>query len=48
MAYVVIETFDKMFPYIVSDEDGMPYVFDTINEANKEADELQQGIVVEI
>ena len=46
--YIVIETFDKVFPYIVTDQDGMPLVFDSLKEANKEADNLQDGIVVEI
>lgn len=46
--YIVIETFDKEFPYIVSTEDGMPLVFDNLKEAQSEADELQLGIVVEI
>lgn len=46
--YIVIETFDKTFPYIVSDEDGMPKVFDDESEAEAEADDLQLGIVIEI
>ena len=46
--YIVIETFDKVFPYIVTDEDGMRLVFDTKEEAEEEAEELQLGIVVEI
>lgn len=46
--YIVIETFDKVFPYIVSDRDGMPMVFDNREDAESEAEELQLGIVVEI
>lgn len=46
--WIAIETFDKIFPYIACDEEGMPLVFDTLEEAQAEADDLQLGIVVEI
>lgn len=47
--YIVIETFDKSFPSIVCDpEDSMPIIFDTENEAQKEANKCQDGIVVDI
>jgi hypothetical protein len=45
--YIVIETFDRTFPTIVCDEDGYPLIFDTEEEAQAEADDLQLGIVVE-
>lgn len=46
--FIVIDTFDLDFPYIVSSETGMPLLFDTKEEAQKEADECQEAIVVEI
>lgn len=47
--YIVIETFDPEFPCIVSNpEDGMPLLFDNQEDAQKEADDCQIGIVVEI
>ena len=47
--WIVIETFDKECPAIVCDpEDGMPLIFDDEEEAQKEADECQEGIVVDI
>lgn len=44
--FIVIDTFD--IPTIVSDEYGMPLEFDTKEEAQQEADECQEAIVVEI
>lgn len=46
--FIVIETFDPTFPSIATNEDGYPLLFDTEKEAQKEADDLQMGIVVEI
>lgn len=46
--FIAIETFDKVFPYIACDEEGMPLVFETYEEAEAEAEDLQLGIVVEI
>lgn len=47
--FIVIDTFDITCPYIVNDmESGMPLLFDTIEEAQAEADECQEAIVVEI
>jgi len=45
--YIVIETFDQDFPFIVvNPDDGMPLIFETEEEAQKEADQCQKGIVV--
>jgi len=47
--YIVIETFDSYYPSIVVDmESGMPLLFETMEEAEAEANECQIGIVVEI
>lgn len=46
--FIVIDTYDLYFPYIVPNETGMPLLFDTKEEAQKEADECQKAIVVEI
>lgn len=44
--YIVIETFDPFYPTIVTNEDGYPLLFTTIEEAQAEADNCQKGIVV--
>lgn len=44
--WIVIEAFDMLFPIIVSNEDGMPKLFDTEDEAQAEADECQDGRVI--
>ena len=44
--YIVIETFDLYYPTIVTNEDGFPLLFNTIEEAQAEADNCQKGIVV--
>ncbi len=47
--YIVIETFDPLWPTIVVDmESGMPLIFDNEEDAQKEASECQSGIVVQI
>jgi len=46
--FIVIETFDPTFPSIATNEDGYPLLFDTEKEAQKEADDCQMGVVVEI
>ncbi len=47
--YIVIETFDPYWPCIVSDpETGAPKLFDTKEEAEDEAAECQDGLVVEL
>lgn len=46
--FIVIETFDSTFPSIVTDENGMPLLFETEEQANLEVAELQEGIIVEI
>lgn len=49
MSYIVIETFGGAeYAIIVTDEEGNNLVFDTIDEAQDEADECQGGLVVEI
>lgn len=49
MAFIVIEKFDMNYPTICVDpEDGFPLIFDTMEEAQAEADECQVGQVVEI
>ena len=45
--FIVIETFDKSFPVIVTDENGYPLLFDFQTEAQGEADLCQDGIVIE-
>ena len=48
MAYLVIERFDADYPPICTDmESGMPLIFETKDEAQEEADECQDGLVVE-
>ena len=46
--YIVIEAHDINWPVIVTDEDGQPLIFNTEQEAQEEADECQNGIVVEL
>ena len=47
--YIVIDTFDPYWPTIVSDPDsGAPLQFDTREEAQEEADQCQDAIVVEL
>ena len=47
--YIVIETFDPLWPAIQVDPDnGMPLIFETEEEAQKEANECQNGIVVKV
>jgi hypothetical protein len=47
--FIVIDTFDPLYPNIVVDiESGMPLLFDTREEAEDEANECQEAIVVEI
>jgi hypothetical protein len=46
--FIVIETFDKLFPSILCNENGYPLLFDTEEEAKQNADDCQIGIVVEI
>lgn len=46
--YIVIETFDKTFPSIVTDEDGIPIVLKTKKQAELLSLELHQPIIVEI
>jgi hypothetical protein len=45
--YIVIETFDPYFPFIVVNEiDGSTLVFDNKEDAQIEAEKCQKGIVV--
>lgn len=47
--FIVIENFDIECPNIcVDSESGMPLIFDTIEQAQIEADDCQDGIVVEL
>lgn len=47
--YIVIDTFTPDWPTIVCNpEDGKPLSFDTKEEAQKEADDCQEAVVVEI
>lgn len=47
--FIVIDTFDPLYPSIVVDiKSGMPLLFDTKEEAEDEAYECQQAVVVEI
>ena len=46
--YIVIETFDPTFPSIATDENGLPLLFNTETQAKLCANELQEGIIVEI
>ncbi len=49
MSYIVIETFGGAeYAIIVTDEAGNNMVFDTLDEAQDEADECQGGLVVQI
>ena len=44
--YIVIELFDKIFPTIVTDEEGIPLVFEDRSEAEIEAADCQDGLIV--
>ena len=47
--FIVIDISDPYFPCIVTDiDDGTPLIFDTEKKAQKEADQCQKAIVVEI
>jgi hypothetical protein len=49
MSYIVIETFGgPEYAIIVTDEDGSNKVFDTKEEAQIEADDCQDGIILEL
>lgn len=46
MAYIVIEAFGGAeYAAIVTNEDGSNQVFDTEGEAQKEADDCQDGLI---
>ena len=44
--YIVIEIFDRNYPTIITNNDGFPVLFNTKEEAELEASECQNGIVV--
>lgn len=44
--FIVIEIFDPQWPVIVTNEEGYPLLFDTKEEAEKEASQCQKAIVV--
>ena len=47
--FIVIECFDPEWPNIcVNPEDGKPLVFETRKAAKKEADDCQEGLVIQI
>lgn len=46
--YIVLETCWEENIYVVSNEYGETKIFDTKEEAEKEAADLQKGLVVEI
>lgn len=46
--FIVIEKFNPDYPTIVTDEDGQPIIFQTIEEAEIETDNCQDGQIVEI
>lgn len=46
--FIVIELQSPDFPVITTDEDGAPQIYETIEAANKEADDCQNGFVVEL
>ena len=41
--YIVIEWFDRNFPVIVTNEEGYPLIFETIEEAQQETENCQNG-----
>ncbi len=47
--FIVIDTFDTFYPSIVVQQDtGMPLIFETRQEAEKEAEDCQEAVIVEI
>jgi hypothetical protein len=47
--YIVIENFpDPAYAAIVTNEDGANKVFDTSAQAQTEADDCQNGIIIEL
>lgn len=47
--FIVIETFDKLFPIIITNDEGnMPLLFETHEEALIETEKFHSAIVVEI
>ena len=46
--YIIIELFDKTFPIIVTDIEGIPLIFKDKDEAELEAKDCQNGLVVDI
>lgn len=49
MSYIVIELFGgAAYASIVTDENGNNQVFETFDEAEKEASDCQNGLIVEI
>lgn len=48
MMYIVLETFWTDNVYVVVNEEGETKLFDTKEEAEQEASELQRGLVVDL
>jgi len=48
MSWIVLELINKQFPTIQTDEDGVPLLFETDDEASEEAALCQDGLIVNI
>jgi hypothetical protein len=46
--FIVIENMNPEFPTIVTDENGIPKIFASYIEAETEAEDCQDGQIVEI
>lgn len=46
--YIVIEKFNPEWPTIVTDEEGKPKLFDSWQAASEEAEDCQDGIIVDL
>lgn len=46
--YIVIEKFNPGWPTIVTDEEGQPKLFDSWKSASEEAEDCQDGIIVDL
>lgn len=46
--FIVIELFNPIYPTIVTDSEGYPEIYDNSVDAEQEAAECQDGMVVKI
>ncbi|WP_157493209.1 hypothetical protein [Desulfonatronovibrio magnus] len=46
--YIILELFDPTFPCILNDEQGIPIIFPTLQEAQKAAQKLHDPRIVEV